>query len=73
MAPECFIEQNNIRIFMCKLPGSVRAFSMPYHDGYTVVVNDSLSPPAKRKAIKHEIDHIKNNDHFNQSYVEYEE
>ncbi|MHC1785469.1 MAG: hypothetical protein AB9880_00145 [Christensenellales bacterium] len=71
MAPDLFIDQNCIRVCTQPLPGSVRAFSMPYGDGFTIIVNDSLSPMAKLDALEHELEHIKRGDHFNQKYSEY--
>jgi hypothetical protein len=73
MAVNSFIEQNNIRVCLKRLPGCVRAFSMPNNDGYTVVVNDSLCQEARMKALNHELEHIMHNDHFNPTYTEYEE
>jgi len=73
MDDELYIVQNGITVCVKPLPGSVRAFSMPCGDGYTVIVNDCLSPTEKQKALEHELGHIKNNDHYNREYVEYDD
>jgi len=46
-----------------KMPLTVRAFTMPDSNGdYNIYVNMDLSDITKDSAIKHEMNHIKNND-----------
>ena len=39
-------------------------------DGFSIYINSRLSEDQKRKALKHEIDHITNDDFFNGKPIE---
>ena len=41
------------------LPAKIRGVTIVRDDDYIVMVNEHLSPSARRKAIQHEIRHIK--------------
>lgn len=64
-------DRNDVMIHLMPLPGNICAFSIPCGDGYTVVINDYMSPNAKKKAFEHELNHIKHGDHYNPDYQEY--
>lgn len=52
-----------IFIRYAELHMSIRGFVMPDSDGnYNIYINDKLSEECKAKTIKHELEHIKNND-----------
>lgn len=57
--------------FVCrlvKLPGTVRAATRLSKDGTdfpNVYINDQLSPPAREKALQHELEHLMNEDFYN--------
>ena len=39
-------------------------------DGYNIYINSRLSEDQKRKALKHEVDHIENDDFYNDKPIE---
>ena len=41
------------------LPAKIRGVTIGRDDDYIVIVNENLSPSARRKAVQHEIRHIK--------------
>ena len=46
-----------------KMPLTIRAFTLPDANGYfNIYLNESLSPEAKEKALRHERNHIIKND-----------
>lgn len=53
------------RVYMVKLPGDVRGAVRLDEEGFaSIYINDDLSPEEKRKVFRHEIRHIRRNDHF---------
>ena len=59
----------------------VREVTMPFEvkgvvtpnaedDGFNIYINSRLSDDQKRKALKHEIDHIENDDFYNDKPIE---
>ena len=61
-----------VRTILQDLPLSVHGFVFHDDDGQPVVVlNSRLSVERRRKAYKHEVDHIKNGDMYNENYNEY--
>lgn len=59
----------------------VREIELPYEvkgavtpnaddDGYSIYINSRLSDDQKRKAYEHEVDHIKNEDFYNDKPIE---
>lgn len=63
--------ENEVSIYLKKLPGNVRAFSLCLADSRIVVLNDCLSPVAMREAYQHELLHFLWKDHDNELYREY--
>lgn len=50
-------------VFMLDLPARVHGITvLNEDDSYTIFINDSLSPTAKRNALRHEVRHIKEHD-----------
>lgn len=39
-------------------------------DGFSIYINSRLSEDQKRKALEHEVDHIKNDDFYNDKPIE---
>ena len=54
------------------LPYGVRRCVKPNadDDGFSIYINSRLSEDQKRKALDHEIDHIKNDDFYNDKPIE---
>lgn len=51
-------------IYELQLPAKVKALTVPDENGdYTIIINECLSPSAKREALMHERIHIEH-DHF---------
>lgn len=47
------------------LPGSVKGFKIPSEDGfYNIYINSQLSSFIQLETIRHELNHIKNNDFY---------
>ena len=66
-----YIDLNSIRVVLAKLPGNVKAFSVPNMESYTVAVNGDLGPVEQLDAVHHELTHIQHNDHYNADFREY--
>lgn len=61
---------DNIFIRPISLPGSVRAVTLPNDDGsFDIYVNISLPDELQRKAIDHELLHIRKNHFYNDDPV----
>lgn len=54
------------------LPFEVRGIVTPNaeDDSFSIYINSRLSDDQKRKALKHEIDHIENDDFYNDKTIE---
>lgn len=63
--------ENDVSIFIKKLPGNVRAFSLKKSENKIVVLNDCLSVDDMRKSYHHELLHFQRGDHEDEEYVEY--
>ena len=58
---------------MIDLPGSIHAASRITQDGSdfpNIYINDQLSPMGKRRAFDHEMDHLENDDFYNNRSIE---
>ena len=53
---------NNIRVILAQMPARIRSYVVLVDGFYTIVLNDALSPQAKHKACRHEMEHIQNGD-----------
>jgi len=53
---------NNIRVILAQLPARIRSYVVLVDGFYTIVLNDDLSPQAKHRACRHEMEHIQNGD-----------
>ena len=71
MSDEEYINQNNIHLILKCLPGNLKAFSVPLADSFRVVINEALGPVERQEALSHELNHIRNGDHYNEEYREY--
>lgn len=71
MSDSEYIDLHSIRVVLAKLPGNVKAFSVPNMDSYTVVINSDLPHTEQLDAVHHEINHIRQGDHHNLDYQEY--
>lgn len=62
------------QVFLVPLPGKVKEAVTPNEDGsYTIFIEETLSPPYKKKAFMHAIKHIYGNDFekYNINEIEY--
>lgn len=72
MTDSTFMSLNGIHVTPMDMPPTVRAFVVNDQDGgYCIVVNTRLSKEAQRKAIRHELGHIRRHEVGNPSYHEY--
>ena len=71
MTDEEFVDFHDIRPVLKRLPGNLKAFSVPLANSFRVVINDALGPVERQEALSHELDHIRNGDHFDEDYQEY--
>lgn len=51
-----------IRIYCLPIPGRIRSYVVRKDDWFTVVINEALSPDARMRAYRHELDHIERGD-----------
>lgn len=57
---------DDYRVVMVSFPGDILAAVRIDANGYpTIYINDALSLPARREALKHELRHLMNGDHTN--------
>ena len=55
------------------MPGDIHGAVMLTKDGSdfpNIYINDALSPEARRKAFEHEMDHLENDDFYNDRSIE---
>ena len=52
------VTEEEIKTVIAKMPACIRAYVVLKDDHYTVVINDQLSPVAKMRAYRHEVNHI---------------
>jgi len=52
------VTEEEIKTVVAKMPACIRAYVVLKDDHYTVVINDQLSPVAKMRAYRHEVNHI---------------
>ena len=71
MSDEEYIDFHGIRPVLKRLPGNLKAFSVPLADSFRVVINEALGPVERQEALSHEIHHIRCGDHHNEEYHEY--
>ena len=53
---------SNIRVVLASMPARIRAYTVLVDGYYTIVLNDDLSPVAKMRAYRHEVNHIMDGD-----------
>ena len=53
---------DNVNIYVLDLPDGINEMVAPCLGGYTIYIDDKLSPEGKRKAYDHALYHINNND-----------
>ena len=53
---------DNIYVYMVNLPSGINEAVTPCGDGYTIYIDDKLSPEGKRRAYSHALYHITNHD-----------
>lgn len=59
-------DEGDYRVYLVKLPGSIRGAVRLDENGFaSIYINDQLSPKAKKAALRHEVRHLKRNDHAN--------
>ena len=51
-----------IRIYCLPIHGKIKSYVVRKDDFFTIVINEALSPEARMKAYRHELDHIENDD-----------
>ena len=62
---ETIIDDGNIVVKLTKLPGTTRGYTSPSFDGtYNVYINKNLPAEMLEEVLRHEIEHIQNNDFF---------
>lgn len=55
---------NRVFFRLIPLPMAVKGVTIPDEEGdYTVIINENLCPESRKRALEHEISHIKQN-HF---------
>ncbi len=61
----------DFRCIYVNLPDTVHACTVPdpYDDSYIIVVNSKLAHNAQERAIKHELEHIRKDDCYNDKEV----
>lgn len=58
-------------VYMVHFPGSIRAAVRLDEEGYpSIYINDQLSPQAKKQAYLHELQHLENDDFYNDLPIE---
>lgn len=59
------------RVYLVKLPGDIHGACRLDADGFpSIYINDDLSLKARRAALRHELRHIKENDHTNKKTIQ---
>lgn len=53
---------DSIYVYIVRLPDRVREMVVPCASGYTVYIDDRLSPAGRLRAYKHACDHIRRGD-----------
>lgn len=72
MTDSVYMSLNDIHVTPIDLPPTVRAFVVTTPDnGYCIVVNSRLTKEAQRKAIRHELGHIRRGEVGDPAYSEY--
>ena len=51
-----------IRIYCLPIPGRIQSYVVKKDDFYTIIIDESLSPEARMKAYRHELEHIESGD-----------
>lgn len=63
-------EDDYYRVYMVKLPPTIRGVVRLDQEGFaSIYINDDLSPLEKQKVFRHEIRHIRRNDHFSPATI----
>ena len=58
--------EDEYRVYMIPMPGDIRGVTSIDNDGFaSIYINTNLSPEAARRTFKHEQNHVKNNDFYN--------
>lgn len=58
---------DNIYIYLVRLPAGINESVEPCLDGYTIYIEETLSPEAKLRSYNHAMEHIKNGDFWNET------
>lgn len=53
---------DRIFYYIVDMPNKTREMVTPCQDGYTVYINENLSPEGRKEAFRHALWHIRNND-----------
>ena len=56
---------DNIYIYLVRLPAGINEAVEPCADGYTIYIEETLSPEAMIRAYQHAMRHIENGDCYN--------
>ena len=56
------ITEYDVRVVLAQMPARIRSYVVLVDGFYTIVLNDDLSPQAKHRACRHEMEHIQNGD-----------
>ena len=58
--------EDDFHVYLMPFPGDIRAAVRLDDEGFpSIYINDKLSPEAKKRALMHELKHIRNNDFHN--------
>lgn len=58
-------------VYIMPLPGDINGAVRVSPDGWaSIYINDKLSPEARKKALKHELEHIANDDWYNDRSID---
>ena len=63
--------EDECRVYLVPLPGTIKAAVRLAPDGFpSIYINDALAPEARRRALRHELQHIERDDFYNALPIE---
>lgn len=64
------IDDSEFRVYMVSLPGDIHGVIRVDPTGFaSIYINDSLSPAARRAALRHELRHLRRDDMHNDKSI----
>ena len=65
-----FLPKEDVYVTVCALPVHVKGLIKAVPDGELILINEYLSDKAKRKALRHELRHLRRGDLYRDAPVE---